>query len=236
MASLRQFAACIGVSAPFLVARDFFGLATGRCPQLAGAAPVLSVRDQIMALRGIHFHVNAIKVGSDLFTPSDFVEVDGAIHKARTIYKQVGVGIGRVRHFAIPVSLANGHEIIDNDDEAKTLTNEWTVHNNGLDVFIVRDYVGSTIGRSPAPGSCNKDDASDMTGSVVEISNGTQQTARSFAHEMGHYLGLGHENSKPENLMAQSSVPGVNTTTSVVLTADQGNTILKHCFMQLPCF
>lgn len=234
MASLRQFAACIGISAPFSVPRDFFGLATGRCPQLAGAPSVLSLRDAIASLRRPHFHINVIKVGSDLFTPSDLVEVDGAVHKARTIYAQVGVGIGRVRHFAIPVSMANGLEIIHNGFEAALLTNQWTVHNNGLDVFIVRDYVGDTIGLSAEPGSCDKDDSSDMTGSVVEISNGPQQTARTFAHEMGHYFGLDHENDKPENLMCQSKFAS-NTTTSVVLSADQGSTIQEHCFMQIPC-
>lgn len=233
MVSLRQQLACIGVSTPASVMRDYFGLTSGQAPQLDGAPATLSLLDQMKAMRGAHFHINVIMVGSDLFTSADMVELDSAVHKARAIYKQRGVGVGRVMYFAITVAMANGREIINNDDEASQLTNEWTVHNNALDVFIVRDYVGDTIGLSPVGGPCDKD-SGKMNGSVVEISNGTQQTARSFSHEMGHYLGLDHENGKPENLMCQSSVAS-NITTSVVLDSSQGQTIKGHCFMQGAC-
>jgi hypothetical protein len=234
MSSLRQAATCVGISGTFSVMSDFFGLMTGKVPQGAGASIVLSVQDQIRALQGSHFHINVILVGSDLFTSSDRVEVDFAVHKARAIYGQVGVGVGRVLHFAIPAALADGREVIDSDDEAADLTNEWTVHNAGLDVFIVRDYTGSTIGRSDVDGNCDKDNSGKMTGSVVEISNGTQQTARSFAHEIGHYLGLGHENEEPDNLMCQSSGAS-SITSSVKLTSDQGDDIKEHCVMQPAC-
>jgi hypothetical protein len=233
MASLRQQLACIGLSAPISVTRGYFGLTTGKCPQLTGAPSSLSLLDQMGALRGPHFHMNVIMVGSDLFTSADMVELDSAVHKARAIYKQQSVGVGRVLYFAIPVSMANGHEIINSDDEAGQLTNEWTVHNNGLDVFIVRDYSGTTIGLSPVGGPCNKD-SGKMNGSVVEISNGTQQTARSCSHEMGHYLGLDHQNSRPDNLMCQSSAAS-SITTSVVLDGSQGAIIKGHCFMQGAC-
>src|SRR2546430_650568 len=110
MSSLRLQLACIGVSAPASVMRDYFGLTQGKVPQLTGAPATLSLLAQMKALKGPHFHINVIMVGSDLFTSADRVELDSAVHKARAIYSQQGVGIGRILYFAIPVALANGRE------------------------------------------------------------------------------------------------------------------------------
>jgi len=51
---------------------------------------------------------------------------------------------------------------------------------------------------------------------------------------MGHYLGLDHQNSRPDNLMCQSSAAS-SITTSVVLDGSQGAIIKGHCFMQGAC-
>ncbi|MCC5611979.1 M12 family metallo-peptidase [Nostoc sp. CHAB 5834] len=235
MASLLKTASCIGIKPPFSVMRNFLGLRRGKVPQLTGAPSTISLLDQIKMLKGKHFHINIILVGSDLFTNADLDEVDAAVHKCRAIYKQqANLGVGRVLPFAITVAKANGRHIIDNDDEAAQLTDEWTVHNNALDVFIVRDYVGGTVGRSDIDGSCNKDKTTKMSGSVVEISNGMQQTARSFAHEIGHYLGLEHEQDKPDNLMCQSKLAS-SIVTSVKLFSAQDDEIRDHCFIHNGC-
>ena len=58
--------------------------------------------------------------------------------------------------------------------------------------------------------------------------------ARSGSHEIGHYLGLDHENGSPTNLMAQSSVAS-SIRDSTVLTSGQGDNVRDHCFMQGSC-
>jgi hypothetical protein len=239
MGSLRATAACIGVDGSFSVMKDFFGLGAGKLPNFSGAPTSLSLLDQMRALKGKHFHVNMILVGSDLFTAAEAAGMDYAVLKSRTIYKQADMTVGRIKYFAITVAEANGREIIDNDSEAAKLTDEWTVHNNALDVFVVRDYTGTTLGRSAVNGSCDKDSTVKMSGSVVEISaissGGVDQFARTFSHEMGHYLGLSHQNGDPKNLMCQSQFAS-NIVTSVELTSpSQTTTVRGHCFVQPGC-
>ena len=69
MASLRALAQCIGITGNFSVLRDFHGFVRGRLPSdPTGAAVELSLRRQMQRLKGRHFHLNVIAVGSDQFT------------------------------------------------------------------------------------------------------------------------------------------------------------------------
>ena len=64
-ASLRAFASCIGVNGPFSVLGDFYGFRQRRLPtDPTGVRVEVSLRDQINSLRGRHFNLNVIKVGS----------------------------------------------------------------------------------------------------------------------------------------------------------------------------
>lgn len=238
MASLRSYAQCIGLDQDFSLLHDFFGLLS---------VPVikeLSVRQQMARLDGRHFHVNVILVGSDAFTGSDLDDVNDAVIGTREIYGKVGVGVGRVRWFEIPVNMAQGHDDISSDDEAVELTNSWTVHNNGLDVFVVRqDWSedGETHdGLSDQEASCDKDAGKSMSGSVVSL--GGFMTALTLAHEIGHDLGLEHivdldldelDEATPEqieNLMFPFGTPA-----SRLIYPFQVAIILTHCRMRPGC-
>jgi Metallo-peptidase family M12B Reprolysin-like len=166
--------------------------------------------------------INIIRVGSEQFTSADLTTINNAITVLRNAYATVGLTLRRVEHFIITNAQANGRDVIDNDGEAETLTDEWTVNNNAVDVFIVKLYVGSVAGLSPVNGPCDKN-AKGMDGTVVELVGGT--TGQVLAHEVGHYLGLPHV-SDSTNLMFPS-VPNGGT-----LTAAQGNTIKSHCFVE----
>jgi hypothetical protein len=91
---------------------------------------------------------------------------------------------------------------------------------------------GSILGQAPEGGPCDKDDK-DMNGATVGLF-GSEQTARSFAHELGHYLGLGHRNNQPDNLMCQSGQAN-SIRNSTQLTNGQGNTMKNHCFVKGGC-
>lgn len=166
--------------------------------------------------------INIIRVGSDQFTPADLTTINNAITVVRNTYATVGLTLRRVEHYIIPTADARGRDVIDNDDEAVALTDEWTVRNNAIDIFVVRSYVGSVAGLSPVPGPCNKD-AKGMDGVVMELLGNLSGLI--MAHEMGHYMGLPHVNDST-NLMFPSVPNGGR------LTAGQGNTVKSHCFIE----
>ena len=218
--SLSQIAGCIGITGQFSVSRDFFGF-------MRGAPSDVSVATQIARLKGRHVHMNFIRVGSDQFTLNDLAEMDSALQFTRDTYAQVNLGVGRIQHFVITTSDANGAEDIGNDDEAEELTNDWTVPNSALDIFWVLTYAGTTIGLSRVDGPCDKD-TKGMDGSVVAIEGSVNTSGFVLAHEAGHYLGLGHSTSNA-NLMF-GTVPNGGG-----LTSSQGSNMRDHCFTKSAC-
>lgn len=204
MASLRALAHCIGLGGNFSVVGDFFGYASGPPWTLADSQNALpqslSLLTQMRRVQKRHFHLNLIRVGTDdngLLSPAEEQCVDCAVQITRDIYAAFGIGVGRVeRWWFVPLSDNTGFDVIDSDGEADDLTEAYSIPNDGINVFYVPLYVGSTAGLTPA-----KPD-----GVVVEIfTESFLQTARTTGHELGHFFGLGHENDKPANLMCQSS-------------------------------
>ena len=170
--------------------------------------------------------LNIIRVGSDQFTGADLAEISSAITFTRATLAPTGFGLtlDRVEHWDIPTALAGGREIINSDGEASTLTDEWTVPNNNVDIFCVRSYVGPVAGLSPVPGPCDKN-AKGMDGVVVGDYAGID-AGQILAHELGHYLGLSHVTNDPNNLMFPSVPNGGQ------LTSGQGFIIGCHCFVE----
>lgn len=222
MVSLRQRAQCIGLAgSPLSVRRQLMG-------QLTNSVPV-SLKQQLDRLGTRFTHINCIRVGSDQFTFNDLVEIDRAVQKTRDLYAAAGrsMGVGRVEHFVISTADARGRDVIDNDGEAESLTDEWTVPNDALDVFFVRLYVGSTAGLSRVDGPCDKN-AKGMDGSVVEMNAGGGLSDFSTAHEMAHYLGLSHRNNS--TALMNPTIPNGGQ-----LTVAESDNMRDHCRMHAPC-
>lgn len=248
MASVRALASCIGVGGDISILRHFFGFFRGVLPpDPTGAEVKVSLRRQLGLLQGPHFHLNVIAVGVDNFVDADDIEVDYSLFKIRNIYNQRQVGVGRIQHFAISVADADGLDAPTTRGHLEELTENWSVSNDGIDLFVPHDMNvasngGMLLGRSAVDGPCPGDkDDKGMSGSVTGLW-GSEQTARTMAHEVGHYLSLKHNHgddcptstSALNNLMAQSRCAS-STRNSINLTTGQGDDVKDHCMADHEC-
>ena len=239
MASIRQLAACIGLPINLSVLGDFLGFFRRTLPpDPTGVRVTVSLLRQARLLKGPHFNLNVIAIGVENFTDAEDIQTDYSVFKIRNIYAQVGVGVGRIKYFQVTVADANGLDAPTTEDQLEEIGHKWVVNNDALDVATpfamnVASNGGVTLGLSPQPGPCVDKDNKGMNGSVVGLF-GSEQTARTFAHEVGHNLGLGHQNDHPANLMCQSGVAS-SIRNSVNLTNDQGDDIKDHCLMKSGC-
>jgi len=229
------------VTGSFSILSHFFGFFRGRIPpDPTGITLKVSLKEQASLLQGKHYHLNIIAVGSDNFSPNDYIQIDYAIHKIRNIYSQVNIGVGRVEHYYILSSDADGLDSPTTEGELEEITEKWAVPNNGIDVFIpqnmnVPSNNGVLGGKSPINGPCEDKESWKwwIESSVVGLW-GSEQTARTFAHEVGHYLGVWNKNSDRDNLMCQSKKAN-STRDSVVLWNSQGDNMKDHCLVKPGC-
>jgi len=250
MASLRSMAACIGLTGEVSLVHDFYGytrpprmvadVLAGRAwtqavegiTEHAEVSDQLSLLQQVHMLQGSYFNINLIRVGIEFFTEADEQDLDAAIQLTRDIYAQVGLGIGRVERWALTAADAKGLENITSYSDAQSLTDDWYVANDGIDVFVVRSFAGVTAGRSAINGSCDKHSKFFMNGSVVTIHKyiglpNSWTTGLILAHELGHYLGLNHV-ADNDNLMYKGAFGDF-------LTDSQGRTMKQHCSVKAGC-
>lgn len=239
MPSLRALAGCVGLTGDFSVLGHFFGFRRRAVPpDPTGTRSVVSLKSQFDRLGGDHHDVNVVRVGSDQFNEADLIEIDYSIYKLRNIWNQVGLGVGRVRHYGISTADSDGLDTPTTRGQLEEITDRWYVANAGIDMFVphnmsVTTSNGSILGRSAVGGPCEDKDDKGMNGSVTGLW-GSEQTARTFAHELGHYLDLSHRNSQPDNLMCQSGSAN-STRNSTDLTSGQGNTMDDHCLVRGGC-
>jgi len=235
MVSLHTFAtSCVGCLPNFSVLRDFFGYASAPPWTLAPALEqtnlpqFLSVATQIQRLKQTHYSLDLIRVGTigTTLPAVDEQNLDCAVQMTRDIFGAIGVGIGRVdRSWFIPLSDNTGYDVIEDSGEGEDLVDEYGAPGDGIDVFFVPLFQGTVSGTTPSKGD----------GVVVEsLETMFLATARTLAHELGHYFGLGHENDTPTNLMCQGKnanpMPG-----GTQLNSDQIDEIKDADEMRSPC-
>ena len=170
--------------------------------------------------------LNIILVAEDTFTAANRQQVVDSIEITRQIYGQVSLGITAIEWHGISAADAGAFAVIDSGAEAQDLTSRWTIPNQLLDVFVVRSMNGAD-GWSAVNGSCDKAGTKAMTGSVVSLNGTTANSGNTFAHEIGHYLGLDHI---PDSGNFIGGNGGSDSWTGIHNW--QGDTMKQHCFVR----
>ncbi|WP_298918778.1 hypothetical protein [uncultured Roseobacter sp.] len=234
-----------------------FGFIRSRVPpDPAGVVASVSLRQLANDIGGQHININVIRVGFDALGTTALadalIELDYSVYRIRNIYRPRNLGVGRVLHWFVDSADADGMDDIGGTGEARDLWESFSVQNNGIDAFVVRNISGTLLGLSPRPGDCDKGSKDDgcLAGGIDSNDEGLSRT---FAHEIGHFLGLPHNHDAlPDgpcptgndrfNLMAQTGcVPFIagtstrDTRTAVNLDSDQGSDMREHCAVREGC-
>lgn len=264
MASLRALMQCIGrdMNEDHSVLRSFFGFRRARVPTDPADDARVSMLAQMRSLQGRHVNLNIIMVGwVDELTSTQVdlgrEKIDYAIFKTQNIFRTINLGVGRVNYYKITAADADGFDDLGSSDEADQLSDEYSVNNNGVDCFVVRTINPPAddgfIGISPRPGDDSKGGKRDglVAGAIdrggLNTRNGFDGFARTFAHEVGHYLGEPHNHGGGTgttncptsaagrlNLMAQTRCV-TSVRNGVLLTSSQGSTMRGHGLVQSGC-
>ena len=253
MASVRSLLDCMDIDTggSNSVLRDFFGFIRARVPTDPDTTVIaeVSMLQQAQALQSKHFHLNIIEVGFDLLADLDDARemIDYCTYRTRNIYRTRSLGLGRVLHWEISSADADGYDNIGSQGEARDLWEDWGVDNDGIDTFVTRTRStaddGPGLGLSPVDGDCDNGTSDDGNWGGDIATRSDDGLSRTFAHEIGHYLGLEHNHGDDDcpsttagqnRLMAQTGC-AISVRTSVNLTSGEGNTIRDHCRVRDGC-
>jgi hypothetical protein len=183
-----------------------------------------------------HFDVNVITVGMDKFTPEKLVQVDAAVAIMKGVFATFGPEVGTVRKFRIPFRDVGVLAVIRNEEDARELTNLWSVKNDALDLFVVPVIASwKFAGLSPSPGDCSKKrvKADRLRAPVVSIEQLTAESGSTFAHEVGHFLGLKHCENDPSLCVGTSNnFMMAASSANTGITAAQADLMKTHCLVR----
>ncbi|MGA5822891.1 zinc-dependent metalloprotease family protein [Kitasatospora sp. NPDC094028] len=155
-----------------------------------------------------HFDVNVIVVAKDAFTPAELTRIDLSVGIMKTVFATFGPEVGTVRKYSIGSAKAGRFAIIRSRADARALTNLWWVNNDAIDLFVVRLITDPGFdGLSPIGAGCSKNRTKGhpMRAPVVSIQEGIPQSGNTFAHELGHFLGLRHCEDDPPSCAGTSN-------------------------------
>lgn len=247
--SLRAMCADVGLATPVSVCRDLLGFSRGTVPRrLNPARPHTSVslktHGQRLALR--RFDLALILAGSDLMGAIDERQTDYAIWRLREIYAPAGITVRRVHRHPILAADAQGHAVITTDAELEDTGHDLTVDGDVLPVVLPAAMnvtttnpdgtVSVTLGLSPLGGPCGDRDGEGMRSAVVMVDG--EETARTLAHEIGHYLGADHPSTAGTNLMAQTGAAedanGGDAFDAVTIVGVDAKVMRGHCTITVP--
>ncbi|MGC0334610.1 hypothetical protein RKD23_007600 [Streptomyces sp. SAI-170] len=183
----------------------------------------------------VHLDINLIVVARDVFTPAELKQVDDSVDIMKAIFATHGPVIGTVNRFHIDARVAGVDAILLGAGDAMALADRFAVSSNdALDVFVVkRIFHPKDVGYSPVPGACGKKTVKGrLRAPVVSIAGSTADSGNTFAHEVGHFLGLPHC-EKDESLCGPANFMRAASGTNTGVTPAQAVTMIRHCQVTL---
>jgi hypothetical protein len=179
-----------------------------------------------------HFDVNVILVGSDKFAAAQVQQVNDSIQVMTAIYAPLGPTVGTVNHFFITAANARGLTTIIDVADAEKLADLFAVStNDAIDLFVVANLILAD-GWSPRPGKCPKKIRKNLRSPVVSLNGTAANSGNSFAHEIGHFLGLPHAEDDASLVgaaLVSSNFMRHDSGTNTSMTQAQSDRMRTHC-------
>ncbi|WP_129337005.1 hypothetical protein [Cellulomonas endophytica] len=170
------------------------------------------LRAEITARTLLAYGVNIIKVGT--FGAQEHADLYAAVDRMREVFEARDITLRGVDRRLITAAQAGGYTTVGSEDEYRDMLEAWSCANDYVDVFVVQDFAwaGYNGYAGDIPGPATKGGRKD--GVAVEKTGYTdgsgtarldvETLALLVGHEVGHYLGLAHQETT-DNLMRSSS-------------------------------
>ncbi|MBD3758854.1 MULTISPECIES: zinc-dependent metalloprotease family protein [Microbacterium] len=174
--------------------------------------------------------INRILVGAERFTAADRQNTADAIGVMRQIFLGIGLHL-RIELFRMSVAEAGRFVHITGFADVVALTHRVQAGPVGtIDMFVVRTMSGTGVGWSPIGGPCDKSTKGATGVAVSLIGANAAFRGNTFAHEVGHYLGLSHAScSDPALTTNFIRGGGCSSEANVGISPAQASAMLAHC-------
>jgi len=194
-----------------------------------------AIADTITARVMIGFGMNVIRIGDASWTSQEYADLYDAVDVTQEIYEAQNITLTGISKQHIPDGSVGGYGVIDSEDEARDLFDDWSgPDNQRIDVFVVHDHTTGNDGMAgdiPGPTS-HGGRKSGVWVSKTGYTDGSgdkrlrvDYLGMLIAHEVGHYLGLPHS-----DLAGNLMLPGSGTDDTQI-TYDQYRDTLDFGWM-----
>jgi hypothetical protein len=191
------------------------------------------ISGQITCRVMLAFGVNIIKVGD--FGSAEHTDLYNAVDQMRQIYERRDITLRGVDRWIINNSLAGGLTVLDSENEFRDMLEDWSVPNDFVDVYVVQQFnwggYNGFAGDIPGPASKGgREDGVAVEKTGFTDASGTNRLntgvlSQLIGHEIGHYLGLSHQETTNNLMRSNTGVRGPD------LDYDQYRTMFPHGYM-----